>query len=55
MAAFDTISIFSHKNEPAVQVLKDSLMKSDNIATLSFLVDTLVTTIIYKLFCKEQG
>ena len=28
MAAFDTI--FSHKSEPAVQVLKDDIIKSDN-------------------------
>ena len=42
MAEFDTI--VSHKSEPAVQVLKDDLMKSDNIATLTFLADALVTT-----------
>ena len=28
MAAFDTL--FSHKSEPAVQVLKDDIIKSDN-------------------------
>ena len=32
MAAFDTV--FSHKSEPAVQVLKGDLMKSDNISNI---------------------
>ena len=32
MAEFDTI--VSHKSEPAVQVLKDDLMKSDNISNI---------------------
>ena len=35
MAAFDTI--FSHKSEPAVQVLKDDIIKSDNKSNINVL------------------
>ena len=47
MAAFDTI--FSHKSEPPVQVLKDDIIKSDNKSNIKlFSMTNVLQTVLQR-------